>query len=42
VNPWPFVIAAYGVAVVLVAALLLWSYAAMRRAEAAAAGLKRQ
>jgi hypothetical protein len=40
-NPWPFVSAAYGVAIVLTAALLLWSHAAMRRAEAAAAALKR-
>jgi len=24
-NPWPFVIAAYGVAVALTAALLLWA-----------------
>jgi hypothetical protein len=35
-NPWPFVIAAYGVAIVLTAALLVWAYASMRRAEAAA------
>ena len=41
-NPWPFVIAAYGVAVVLTAALLLASYAAMRRAEAASNALKRR
>jgi hypothetical protein len=41
-NPWPFVVAAYGVAVALTAALLLWSYASMRRAEAAADSLKRQ
>jgi hypothetical protein len=40
-NPWPFVIAAYGVAIALTAALLLWSHAGMRRAEAAAAALKR-
>jgi len=33
-NPWPFVIAAYGVAVGLTAALLLWAYVSMRRAEA--------
>jgi hypothetical protein len=38
-NPWPFVIAAYCVAMVLTASLLLWSYAAMRRAEAAADAL---
>jgi len=41
-NPWPFVIAAYGVAIALTLALLLWSYASMRRAEAAADTLKRQ
>ena len=41
-NPWPFVIGAYAVAVILIAALLLWSHAAMRRAEAAAATLKRK
>ena len=41
-NPWPFVIGAYGVALILIAALLLWSYASMRRAEAAAAALKRR
>jgi hypothetical protein len=41
VNPWPFVIAAYAGAIVLTAALLLWSYATMRRAEAAAEDLKR-
>jgi hypothetical protein len=41
-NPWPFVVAAYGVAVALTAALLLWSYGSMRRAEAAADSLKRQ
>jgi hypothetical protein len=41
-NPWPFVIAAYGVAVGLTAALLLWAFASMRRAEAAAAALSRK
>ncbi|MEA3082004.1 MAG: hypothetical protein QOD54_1672 [Sphingomonadales bacterium] len=41
-NPWPFVIAAYGVAIALTLALLLWSFASMRRAEAAADTLKRQ
>jgi hypothetical protein len=41
-NPWPFVVAAYGVAVALTAALLLWSYGSMRRAEAAADSLKRR
>ena len=41
-NPWPFVIGAYSAAILLTAALLLWSYASMRRAEAAADILKRQ
>jgi hypothetical protein len=34
-NPWLFVIAAYGVAIAATAALLLWSFMSMRRAEAA-------
>jgi hypothetical protein len=41
-NPWPFITAAYLVAVALTAALLLWAYASMRRAEAAADALKRK
>ena len=41
-NPWPFVTAAYGVAGALTVALLLWAYASMRRAEAAADALKRK
>jgi hypothetical protein len=41
-NPWPFVTAAYGIAVALTVALLLWAYASMRRAEAAADALKRK
>lgn len=41
-NPWPFVIAAYGIATGLTAALLLWSFSSMRRAEAAADSLKRK
>jgi hypothetical protein len=41
-NPWPFVIAAYGVTIALTAALLLWSFASMRRAEAAADALMRR
>ena len=41
-NPWPFVIAAYAVAVAATAGLLLWSYASMRRAEASADSLKRR
>jgi hypothetical protein len=41
-NPWPFVIAAYGAATGVTAALLLWAYSSMRRAEAAAESLKRK
>jgi hypothetical protein len=41
-NPWPFVIAAYSIAVTLTLALLLWAYASMRRAEAAADALKKR
>ena len=41
-NQWAFVIAAYAVAVTATAALLLWSLASMRRAEAAADALKRK
>jgi hypothetical protein len=40
-NPWPFVIAAYAVAVVATGWLILWAYATMRRAEAAADKLKK-
>jgi hypothetical protein len=41
-SPWPFVAAAYVVAIGLTAALLLWAYASMRRAEAAADALSRK
>ena len=41
-NPWPFVAAAYGVAIALTLALLLWAFASMRRAEAAADALSRK
>jgi len=41
-NPWPFVVAAYSVAVALTLALLFWGYASMRRSEAAADALKRK
>ncbi len=41
-NDWPFVIAAYAVAVSATAALVLWALATMRRAEAAADSLKRR
>jgi hypothetical protein len=42
VNPWPFVIAAYGISVALTATLLLWAFASMRRAETAADALRRK
>ena len=41
-NPWPFVIAAYGVSIALTVALLLWAFASMRRAERAADALTRK
>ena len=41
-NQWAFVIAAYSVALVGTTALLAWSFASMRKAEAAAEELKRQ
>jgi hypothetical protein len=41
-NPWPFVAAAYCVAIGLTGALLVWAYASMRRAEAAADALTRK
>lgn len=40
-NPWPFVIAAYAVAALGTAALLLSSFMSMRRAEADAESLRR-
>jgi hypothetical protein len=33
VNPWPFVIAAYGVTFAAATLLAAWSWRAMRRAE---------
>jgi hypothetical protein len=41
-NPWPFVAAAYGIAIALTSGLLLFSFAAMRRAEAAADAISRK
>ena len=41
-NPWPFVTAAYAVAIAATGGLLIWAYLGMRRAEAAADALKRQ
>ena len=33
-NPWPFVIGAYAVTILAIAALIISSWSAMRRAEA--------
>lgn len=41
-NAWPFVIAAYAVAVAGAGGLVLWAFASMRRAEAAADSLKQR
>ncbi len=38
-NPWPFIIAAYALTLVGTLGVTAWSFAAMRRAEAAAAAL---
>ena len=40
-NPWPFVIAAYAIALIATAALLLVSYASMRSSESEADKLRR-
>jgi hypothetical protein len=42
VNPWPFVIAAYGLAALTTIALAGASYVAMRRAERAADTLRKR
>jgi hypothetical protein len=39
-NPWPFVIAAYAIALLATAGLLLASFVSMRRAEAEADSLR--
>jgi hypothetical protein len=39
-NPWPFVIAAYLIAIVATVALLMLSFVSMRRAEAEADKLR--
>ena len=41
-NQWLFVVAAYSVAILLTAGLMIWAYVSMRRAEAAAGALTRQ
>ena len=40
-NPWPFVAAAYAVTILAIAGLVVWAYASMRRAEAAADKLRK-
>ena len=40
-NPWPFVVAAYAVAIIATTGLILWAYTSMRRAEAAADKLRK-
>ena len=40
-NHWAFVTASYAVTVLAVAALVLWAFASMRRAEAAADRLRK-
>ena len=39
---WSFVTAAYAVALIATVGLLVWAYASMRKAEAAAEELKRK
>ena len=38
-NPWPFIVAAYAVALLATLAVTAWSFAAMRRAEGEADAL---
>ena len=40
-NHWPFIIAAYGITLAGTFGVTLWSWAAMRRAEAEADALRR-
>jgi hypothetical protein len=39
-NAWPFIIAAYAVAALGTVGMALWSFVAMRRAEAAVEDMK--
>jgi len=41
-NPWPFVIAAFAIALGGTALLVLWAWRSMRAAEAQAEALKRR
>ena len=38
-NPWPFIFAAYAIALVGTLSVTLWSWTAMRRAEADASSI---
>ena len=40
-NAWPFIIAAYGLSIAGTIGLSLWSFVAMRRAEAEAEAVSR-
>jgi hypothetical protein len=42
VNHWPFIIAAYGLTLAGTIGVTLWSWLAMRRAEADADALRRE
>jgi HAMP domain-containing protein len=42
VDPWPFIIAAYVIAILGTLALTFWSWRAMRRAERAADAVSRR
>lgn len=41
-NHWPFIIAAYALTIAGTLGLTLWSFLAMRRAEAGAEALRRE
>lgn len=41
-NPWPFIIASYGLTLLGTSGLALWSWAAMRRSEAEADAVGRE
>jgi hypothetical protein len=41
-NPWPFVVAAYAIAIGATGGLFVWALVSMRRAEAAADAFKRK
>jgi len=41
-NPWPFVMAAYAVAICGTGGLITWALVSMRRAERAADALRRK